>query len=376
MSSPVPRPSGISAQTNVLEVERELEQATSARPQDPARLAAALEQAVDACRRSPGAASDVFYLPELLGELAETYERLDRSDDALATMRAAIDAGYTGAPDPRCRLAEILLRAGRATEAHPIFDEVKAETPDDVWLYNNAGLEYGAAGDHERAVAWLTEGLELALATGDPERLVAQMSDLRRESLAALGRDLDELEARADAFLAQPQPPKPAWQPEQLPGLLAALDPAQGSALAPRAGVPAAKSSGARMMLALSWFPRDEFAAALDAWPQLADDWGTADHTEYNRRLQRHLSEMPAVHGPICIAPIHIDRLRSWCSRTGNDPASGSARSSYPAELARSASDELIAWPPARNAPCWCRSGRKYKQCCGHPSVAATAAVR
>ncbi|MEV6140612.1 SEC-C metal-binding domain-containing protein [Nocardia sp. NPDC051990] len=22
-------------------------------------------------------------------------------------------------------------------------------------------------------------------------------------------------------------------------------------------------------------------------------------------------------------------------------------------------------WPPPRNAPCWCGSGRKYKKCCG-----------
>jgi DNA repair ATPase RecN len=124
---------GVSAQTNVLGVERELEQATSARPQDPARLAAALKRAVDMCRRMPEATSGVFYLPELLGELAESYERLDRTDDALSTMRAALDAGYTGASDPRCRLAEILLRPRRATEARPIFDEVKAETPDDVW---------------------------------------------------------------------------------------------------------------------------------------------------------------------------------------------------------------------------------------------------
>jgi tetratricopeptide (TPR) repeat protein len=129
MSSPVPAPPDLSSTANVLEVERELEQATSARPQDPARLAAALEQARwTRCRRWPEVASDVFYLPELLGELAEAYERLDRTDDALATMQAAIDAGYAGAPDPRCRLAEILLRAGRATEAHPIFDEVKAKT--------------------------------------------------------------------------------------------------------------------------------------------------------------------------------------------------------------------------------------------------------
>ena len=41
-----------------------------------------------------------------------------------------------------------------------------------------------------------------------------------------------------------------------LPGVLAALDAAQGSALAPTAAVPASKSSGGRMVLALSWFPR------------------------------------------------------------------------------------------------------------------------
>ena len=228
MSTAEPTPAGTAAHAQVLEAEHELEQATSARPQDPTRLAAALEHAVDACRRWPEAASGVLYLPELLGELSEAYEQLGRTEDALDAMRSAITAGYTGAPDPRCRLAEILLRAGRAEEAHPIFAEVKAETPDDVWLYNNAGLEYGAAGDHERALEWLTEGLELALSTGDPERLVAQMSDLRRESLKALGRQLDDLEARADEFLAQPRPPKPAWTPSELPGALAALDAATG----------------------------------------------------------------------------------------------------------------------------------------------------
>ncbi|MGH3616347.1 MAG: SEC-C metal-binding domain-containing protein [Pseudonocardia sp.] len=23
----------------------------------------------------------------------------------------------------------------------------------------------------------------------------------------------------------------------------------------------------------------------------------------------------------------------------------------------------MVGWPPARSAPCWCGSGRKYKQC-------------
>jgi tetratricopeptide (TPR) repeat protein len=361
----------------VLEAERELEQATSSRPQDPTRLAAALEQAVDACRRWPEAASEVLYLPELLGELSEIYEQLGRTEDALDTMRAAITAGYTGAPDPRCRLAEILLRAGRAEEAHPIFAEVEADTPGDVWLYNNAGLEYGAAGDHERALERLTEGLEVALSTGDPERLVAQMSDLRRESLKALGRQLDDLEARADEFLAQPRPPRPAWTPSELPGVLAALDAAKGSAIAPTAAVPAPQSGRgrSRVLLALGWFPPGEFPAALEAWPELAEDLGTTDQTEYNHRLQRNLAELaPSSNGPTWIASIHLDDFRSWCSRTGNDPATGAARANYAAELARMTPADLIAWPPARNAPCWCASGRKYKQCCGHPSVTAGSA--
>ena len=31
-----------------------------------------------------------------------------------------------------------------------------------------------------------------------------------------------------------------------------------------------------------------------------------------------------------------------------------------------------IPWPPGRNEPCWCGSGRKYKKCCGAPSSADT----
>jgi predicted Zn-dependent protease len=42
---------------------------------------------------------------------------------------------------------------------------------------------------------------------------------------------------------------------------------------------------------------------------------------------------------------------------------SGRARSSYAARLL--ADGEAVAWPPGRNEPCWCGSGKKYKRCCG-----------
>lgn len=367
-------------------IEQELRRATGARRPDPARLAGALEAAVDATRRWPHA-GEVFRRGELLGELSEVYEQLDRTDDALAVMAEAIDAGYASWPDPRCRLAEIQLRAGRPDPAHQIFAQVKADTPDDVWLYNNAGLEYGHAGDHERAVAWLAEGLELAMRTGDPERLVAQMSDLRRGWLAALGREHDELEARADAFLADPPPRPPRWTPGQVPAVLGALGRAGGSALvAPAAAVPAVPTAAASgrapgVQMAFSWFPAAEFTAALAAWPQLAQEWGTRDHGEYCRRTQQHLLRFADAQrqragpasGPAWLVPIRLAPFRAWCARAGRDPATGAARAGYAADRARApaGADEAILWPPARNDRCWCGSGRKYKQCCGHPTVTA-----
>ena len=44
-------------------------------------------------------------------------------------------------PDGRCRIAELLMRDGRVEQATEIWEQVRADTPDDVYLYDNAGLE-------------------------------------------------------------------------------------------------------------------------------------------------------------------------------------------------------------------------------------------
>jgi hypothetical protein len=54
--------------------------------------------------------------------------------------------------------------------------------------------------------------------------------------------------------------------------------------------------------------------------------------------------------------PLHADER-------GLDPATDTARASYAVDLARRGLG--IDYPPERNAPCWCGSGRKYKKCCG-----------
>jgi uncharacterized protein YecA (UPF0149 family) len=61
------------------------------------------------------------------------------------------------------------------------------------------------------------------------------------------------------------------------------------------------------------------------------------------------------------VAPIVVDEYIAWCEENDRDPEE--ARVPYAVE--RLSRGEVIWWPPGRNAPCWCGSGRKYKKCCG-----------
>ena len=113
-----------------------------------------------------------LWMPECYADLAREYDRLRRHDDAIASLERAIELGWGGRPHPRSDIAEFHLRAGRHEEAAAIWAELKASDPDDVWLYNAAGLSYNEIGEHELAVAWLGEGIELAMRIDDPEGII------------------------------------------------------------------------------------------------------------------------------------------------------------------------------------------------------------
>jgi tetratricopeptide (TPR) repeat protein len=337
-----------------------LDAAYESRPRDASVIVGALEDAVRAAR----AYRDNQELPpvaELLGDLADEYVKLDRTDDALAAMREAIAAGYGGKPDPECRIAEILMSGGREAEARPIWDSMAEKYPDDVWVFNNAGLEYGALGDHETALEWLTHALEIALRTGDPERLTDQLHNLRATSLAELGRDGDELQERARRYMARlrtaprPRPSSGEAGPGELPP---ALDRSARSA-----------GQAGPTPVAFAWFPASEFDEALKRWPELAESWGEDTYGGYCAAMDRHMTPF-AESGQVrvLVAPILVKDFLAWAEREGKDPATSDARSSYAAELNRLRADGVTAWPPGRNDACWCGRGRKYKKCCGAPA--------
>lgn len=332
---------------------------SAARGVGAARYATVLTRVIQACRRD-AAVAETFDPGELYLELTAAYLELRRFDDALLAADAGLAAGLVMTPDARCLRAEVLMRAGRLDEAEPIWAAVRNDSPDDVWLYNSAGLEYGDIGEHETALAWLTDGLELALSISDPDQLVEQLADLRAISLAAVGRSVDELQQRAAAFCGEQGriradraaavgfPTDPDWLPSE------------------REDTMPQSVSG----LVCAWLPAEDYEKALQLWPELADSvlvagpGGPVPHAQYCRALQAQLVAIAEAGYPrLTVAPLRVSVFEQWCVEHDQTPDSA-ARAQYVAQMGAAEDSAMIPWPPGRNQPCWCGSGRKYKKCC------------
>jgi hypothetical protein len=127
---------------------------------------------------------------------------------------------------------------------------------------------------------------------------------------------------------------------------------------------PSAPGITTSTVASLAWFSAGEWEKATAIWPDLLEDL-PADHTACSHRIEARMKRLArALAGhPMRVGTITVEGLSSFSTAAGDDAGTAEARSSYAAELARRG--EAIPWPPGRNAPCWCGSGRKYKTCCG-----------
>lgn len=287
---------------------------------------------------------EVLYLPELCSELAERYRALGRFDDAVEAVWAALDAGWSGEPDGRCDIARYLVQAGRHMQADAVYAAVRVDTPDDTWLYNAAGIEWSYAHDPLRALTWLTEGIELAIAGEDPNGIVAQMSEERRRCLTALGSHLDDLEHRVDRFLESGNAAK-RYRPGHRATKPDRID---------------------RSLLTYPWIPAHAWHDARRLWPHPASDH--VSHHAYSRSLQREfLNASRCDRWTIMVAPLEPGRYTSWCAGHGHNPEALTSPSHYAADLARTG--DGAKWPPTPGDPCWCGSHTTYAECCARVSA-------
>jgi tetratricopeptide (TPR) repeat protein len=340
---------------------------------------------------------------EILDEIHRAYREAGHYDDAIAAKREAIAAGYRSVPDPEADIAECLLDAGQIEEADALFATLRERDPEDVWLYNAAAYSYAGI-DVVTSLRWALDGIEVALAAGDPDQVVMQLLEAAEDAWEELGEPvdqqlLDRVERFCEGWTRAPSrrpwgdvPPledRPCahcgYQPVtsrteqderarrnrrrllegETPEALARLDAGFGPE-------PEAKLPGP-VELAIGWFPADQWPEAFQRWPGLLDDL-PADHIAYSHATEARIKRIArrAPGSRLHVAAMTVDGLQAHAEGSGYDSGSGEARSSYAATLLQAGN--AVVWPPGRNEPCWCGSGRKYKKCCGPVSAAADGA--
>jgi tetratricopeptide (TPR) repeat protein len=337
---------------------------------------------------------------EILDEIHQAWREAGRYDDAIAAKREAIAAGYRSVPDPEADIAECLLAAGRREEADALFATLRGRDPEDAWLYNAAAYSYADV-DMHTSLRWALDGIEVALATGDPDQVVMQLLERAEVAWGTLNEPVDErLIDEVERFCERwtPVPTSRRWdnapppedrlcahcdhQPDTSRAeqderarrnrrrLLEAEDPEALARLEAAFGTePQAKLPGP-VELAVGWFPADQWPETIERWPDLLDDL-PADHLAYSHATEARIKRL-ARHLPgnrLHVAPLTVDDLVAHAEGAGHGPGSGEARSSYAAKVLQAGG--AVVWPPGRNEPCWCGSDRKYKKCCGPVPAAA-----
>jgi tetratricopeptide (TPR) repeat protein len=332
---------------------------------------------------------------EVVDEIHQVLRRAGRWEDAIAAKREAIAAGYRSEPDPEADVAECLLLAGQRTEADTLFAALRERDPDDVWLYNAAAFAYAGI-DARESLVWSQEGIEVAFRTGDPDGVVMQLLECAEAAWDALGDPRDEdvvervvtfcaawtpgerrrkwddvepLEDRACAYCGYD--PTRTWADQDElarrrrrralavsePERLARLDTVFG-------GAEPSRPVRRELQLSVGWFPAKEWVQAIERWPDLLDEL-PADNQDYSHAIEARIKRINSADPghPIQISPLTVAFVERCASEHNRDPGSPEARAAAAAEVLRLGG--ATPWPPGRNEPCWCGSGRKYKQCCG-----------
>jgi hypothetical protein len=168
-------------------------------------------------------------------------------------------------------------------------------------------------------------------------------------------------------------PPPPAGPP--VPAGWAVIP--QPSPLAPVA----VRVTPGRQAVAFAFVPAGEYAGYLSTVPDRAAEFAEG-HRAYRVAVQQHIGEFLRLTRDGGIDPqpyvvaIRMVAFTLWCAQAGASSLDPAARAAYAACCAdEPGHPDVTAWPPRGHQPCWCGSAARYRQCCGHPAVAAPAVL-
>lgn len=279
---------------------------------------------------------------EILLEAADAWRMAGEYDRAHPLLAELIEAGGEDGCHARFQLVEIHFERG-ADDLASAELAVLARDPalNDghctfvAELLDERGDLTGAAKWYDRAVARLDE--EAIEGLRKPDGFVSMMTGVllgnRRRVRERLGLAPDAMDELV------PSPPAP---PSDLDGIRERIS----------------AGAGPREVRLLT-FQRAERVEAQRRWP---GEWEGEEYYEAAERRWRELSAEGV--SSIRVVPCVVDELIAFAEQTGGSPTDSAVRVKYCETVPER---QTIAWPPSRNAACWCGSGVKYKKCCGRP---------
>jgi tetratricopeptide (TPR) repeat protein len=295
----------------------------------------------ESIRRIPELLDELEEYPELRQEIATElgvqYKKAGDRASALRWLRESADGGGFEGGIARTEIGELLLDNGDPQAAAAELEQIRKQQPFDPAIFDYVAEMLEARGDVSGALRWwdmaaarlreaeISEAIEEEVFPSAPRRVL----DSRRRLRQQLGATPDSLDRRL---------------PAPLRGWISDLAPETPKSL----------------VLEIHLWREPDFALAQERWPALVQ--ADATHADYRRKLERQMREAIAADQSrrIELIPISADGLAEFARAEGGSPEDEDIRHRYE----KSRASDAFAWPPSRNSPCWCGSGKKYKVCC------------
>ena len=286
-----------------------------------------------------------------LSHAGECWELADELEQAKRCYEEALADGGPAWLDVRASLAAVLLDLDDEARANKLLEELRrdvAKGPVRGPVHEYVGERLEMHGRLEEALRWFTAGV-----------VAADRPDAREDAkVGAVGTLNGRFRVRRALGLPQDRYDEMAEEQRRR----ADEDFDAFSELDDDDDDFGISGDPTQTSLAVLYWPPPEFARLLERWPAMAQDYGD-QHAEHRTLLEHRLRELAEMHSRLSVATATVDEYVAFAERDGDDPAQGATRAGFAAHLGFVG--RTVAWPPGRNAPCWCGSGTKYKKCCG-----------
>ncbi|MFI1013257.1 SEC-C domain-containing protein [Streptomyces sp. NPDC020965] len=261
-----------------------------------------------------------------------------------------------------------LWEYGHEAEARALIAGVRMAAPVDPAPWEIIAETLEAHDELEASHATFTTAVTLLLAPGDDEvpyetrSLLAGRHRVRR----LLGRPHDEWDALADRVhtaqsdisLDELHDPNRLWalgsdNPAELRAEIARL----------RSELGTYRSALSRPFpVAVLHWPEHELTELLSAYPDLASEYPT--HPDHLTDIEASLRDLSSTGtGNLGIVTSTVPSYEAFAASEQSSPANADLLPQYATTLA--ARGRAISWPPAKGSPCWCGTGRIYRECHG-----------